>query len=343
MTCARSRASARRCLASETRGQATVEWIGLVLAIALVLAGTAVVAQRADTLAFASALARQLLCALASDRCERGDGYLERAYGARLAETIRDHAPGLVYQRAEVGGSERAVAPLSKGEVDVPVDWRRCRQRSCASASATAGTALAASARGVPAAAFVHVVRRGGRTYVQYWFYYPDSRTRTIADGLFRLLGRPTPGYHRDDWEAYEIRIEPDGSVLSRASNHGDWFPCRLGALKSVLRVVREELPRLLPIDPVRGAARGIPPVRRTCVEWLPAGRWVRVDPGSHANSLPTPDSPPTRARDGIYVAPADLVLIPLDSHARSDYRELGDVRPPWQKDVFREPEAPDS
>jgi hypothetical protein len=44
----------------------------------------------------------------------------------------------------------------------------------------------------------------------QYWTYYGDSAT-----------SRATPaGHHRDDWERYQVRINPDGTVDARASSH---------------------------------------------------------------------------------------------------------------------------
>ena len=56
---------------------------------------------------------------------------------------------------------------------------------------------------------------RAGRVYVQYWTYYGDSATSRALYGA--------KGYHRDDWEGYQVRISPDGSVDARASSHNGY------------------------------------------------------------------------------------------------------------------------
>jgi hypothetical protein len=58
---------------------------------------------------------------------------------------------------------------------------------------------------------------RAGRVYVQYWTYYGDSATSRSAP----ILG--AAGYHADDWESFQIRINPDGSVDARASSHNGY------------------------------------------------------------------------------------------------------------------------
>src|SRR6476620_6056239 len=58
----------------------------------------------------------------------------------------------------------RRVAPLivpERGDDEVPVDFRTCRSRSCATARRPV--------------LFVHAVRRGGFLYLGYWEYLPDS------------------------------------------------------------------------------------------------------------------------------------------------------------------------
>src|SRR5262249_17797332 len=56
---------------------------------------------------------------------------------------------------------------------------------------------------------------RAGRVYIQYWAYYADSATSRALYG--------SAGYHRDDWEGVQIRIDRDGSVDSRASSHNGY------------------------------------------------------------------------------------------------------------------------
>ena len=84
--------------------------------------------------------------------------------------------------------------------------------------------------RRLPVTAFVHVVDcragraagagadcsgpRAGNLYLEYFTYYADSAT--LRD--LPVVGEE--GYHRDDWEGVEIRIEPDGKVSERASSH---------------------------------------------------------------------------------------------------------------------------
>ena len=45
--------------------------------------------------------------------------------------------------------------------------------------------------------------------------YYGDSATSRT------LLG--DKGFHRDDWESYQVRINPDGTVDARASSHSGY------------------------------------------------------------------------------------------------------------------------
>ena len=56
---------------------------------------------------------------------------------------------------------------------------------------------------------------RAGRIYIQYWEYYADSATSRA------LLG--ARGFHADDWEGVQIRINRDGSVDARASSHNGY------------------------------------------------------------------------------------------------------------------------
>ena len=74
--------------------------------------------------------------------------------------------------------------------------------------------------------AFTRVVDRrgdGGALYLQYWFYFPESFT----GGIGRIFGDKWPGFHRDDWEGYQVRVSPAGPVTARATAHGayasDW------------------------------------------------------------------------------------------------------------------------
>lgn len=334
----------------EQSAQATLEWLGATLVLALTLGAAAVVGgERVDGLRFATGFARHLVCAISGSDCDRGDGALRRAYGSEVAELVRGHAPGLVYRARERSLANTPHLPSGlRGrhqaqELDFPVDWRSCRRPACARLQ-TAGGAVSRTSHGRPIVAFVRVRRVAARLYVQYWLYYPDSRTRTLVDPIFGAFGRPGPGYHADDWEAYELKFERDGRVYARASHHGDWFPCRLGTFDKARQIIRDELPRAIPLPGLRAVTQRLPAVRRSCVRWLPYGGWTQVDEGSHANTL-DPQGRPVRAREGTFVAPADIVLVPIDRNPRSraGYRAHGPVDPPWRKEVFDDPEAPDS
>lgn len=136
------------------------------------------------------------------------------AYGTEVGKLVDGHMPSLLFELGLRG---------------VPIDFRRCRNTTCAD-GAERGL-VRRSASGLPIAAFAHVIDcrldaldgseekgydcSGTRDlYIQYWMYYADSATLRgvqIADER---------GYHRDDWESAQVRIAPDGSVDQRVSSH---------------------------------------------------------------------------------------------------------------------------
>jgi hypothetical protein len=114
----------------------------------------------------------------------------------------------------------------------LPVDFRSCRSPACSDGARAGRVTRSLASR--PAVAFTHLIDcrdpagafargydcsgpRAGRIYIQYWTYYGDSAT---ARGM-PILG--TAGYHRDDWESYQVRINPDGTVEARASSHNGY------------------------------------------------------------------------------------------------------------------------
>ncbi len=145
-------------------GAASVEQAGLVLLIALLLAGAiaAISYERPDDAApeLGSAIARKLRCApRLPGPCWRDP--LTEAYGRPLAGLVRGLAP------------EPAAIPGPSGTALVPVDFRFCRRASCAVPTAKPG--LTASNRRVTA--FTSVVdrrRAGGGVRVSYWLYRPE-------------------------------------------------------------------------------------------------------------------------------------------------------------------------
>ena len=272
------------------RGQATIEWVALVLLVAAALAA-ALTFVPLDGRPLGGALARSLVCAATRD-CERERRALVEAYGERDARLVRRHAPNLVYER---------------GTLVLPVDYRSCRSHRCADAPDDPDLDAHRSRRGGRrATAFTHVVRRGGRTYVQYWLYYPDSASTWMGShGLLSRLGlkEKDPSFHPDDWEAFVVRIEPDGRVAVRASAHGHWQSCKHPWCRD---------------------------------QWGPGSGWSRVSRGSHAGHIP-----PRRAPGERTTAAPGIKLIPLETIDRESYEPAPDgIAPPWTKEVYDDPES---
>jgi hypothetical protein len=296
------------------RGQATVEWLGLVLLVAVVLGAVITFGPRVDGRSFGGFLAHSIACAAAGG-CDDGRGALARAYGESDAELLRRYAPNVVYE---------------PGTYTLPVDFRDCRSHTCSDAADDPDLDVHSSRRGaLPATAFTHVVRRGGQTFLQYWLYYPDS-TSTVANaaGLWNTVVKPAgggssyPGFHPDDWESFQIRIDPDGRAWSRASSHHGYQGCK----------------------------------RRSCAnKWTPATGWTRVSRGSHAGHIPlrehggglewdggvrrvprtySPSYPGVHVRERTTTA-AGLRLVPIES---IPHTARFAVSPPWLKEVYADP-----
>ena len=293
-------------------GQATVEWTGLVLVVALVLGALPAIAIDVDGRSLGGFLAHRMVCAVKGG-CRDGDAQLARAYGERDAALVRRLAPGVVYE---------------PGERQLPVDYRRCRARRCAEAPGSRDADVHRTTAGERATVFVRLLRRGGRRYIQYWLYYPDSNTTLPgSEGMWRYspLARAVsrvskgdwdyPGYHRDDWEGYQLRVERNGDVYARATSHGHYQGCK----------------------------------RRSCRNrWTRPTGWTRVSRGSHAGHIPfvlrrgrpaRPSYPGRHVRERTSTAEG-LRLIPLERVRRRAYRPLDrDITPPWRKRVYSDPE----
>jgi hypothetical protein len=319
------------------RGQATVEFTALLLVAALALGALVVaVGPRFDGRSFGGFLAFHLACAIKRD-CHRGEDLLERAYGRRDAGLVRDLAPNLVYE---------------PGERQVPVDWRDCRRVACAEAPDERDLDVHRSDAGEVATAFTRLIRRDGRTYLQYWLYYPDSKSVWAASDWFweraweaarrHGLASSTPGYpgaHRDDWEAYAVRIDPDGSAWVRASSHGHWTGCkearcgnRWVARTGWTRVSRGSHAGHIPI---RTERRGVLPGR--------VAPWV-LGPGAPRPSVRRVPQLPGHDLDERTTTGEGLRLVPLETLDARTYRPRDEgVRPPWQKDAYWDPESGES
>jgi hypothetical protein len=305
-------------MASE-RGQATVEWTAVVLLVAVVLGAAVAVVPVIDGRSFGSSIAHSILCA-ARGGCDDGDSDLVAAYGSDDAALVRRFAPGIVYE---------------PGTHTLPVDFRRCRSHRCSDAPDDPSLEVETSSRGrVPAAAFTHVVRRGGETFIQYWFYYPDSNTvlgpsSAIWNNSPAALAGDYPGYHRDDWEGFEVRIGAGGEPLVRATSHHGYQGCK---------------------------------ERRCKNTWTAWTGWTRVSKGSHAGHIPletewaadweidgdgelfrhvTGYRPlyPGRDLHERTTSAAAVDLIPIETLAPPALAtDFGEISPPWDKEVYLDP-----
>jgi hypothetical protein len=169
---------------------------------------------RLPGVALADSIAERIVCAVRLSHGCRADPLLLGPYGAEVTEEVRDQAPRISYER---------------GMSALPVDFRTCRSPACG--DGPMGGRVSRSRVGRPATAFTHVIdcrdptagqahgfvctgERSGRLYIQYWLYYANSAT---------MRGVPVAGargFHLDDWESYQVRFDPDGTVWARASSH---------------------------------------------------------------------------------------------------------------------------
>lgn len=300
------------------RGQSTVEWVGMLLVVALLICALVATGVRVPGTALARALASRILCAAAlADHC--GDEPLLIAtYGTEVGELVRRHMPSLLFER---------------GSKAVPVDFRRCRETECGD-GAEHGYVRRTDA-GLPVSAFVHVIDcrpdaakdseltgadcsggRAGNLYLQYWTYYADSATfRGIP-----IAGEK--GFHPDDWEGVQIRIRPDGSVDERASSHEGYNqrPGPVGGWASDAG-----------IDSLKGATESLG--LRAENGWGPETHLLIVSGGSHAgNTAGIPHIERLTPRTGVQLIPLEPVAAETDAHFA--------INPPWRKKVWRDPEA---
>lgn len=333
--------TARRSRRGED-GQASVELVGLVLVVSLALGALAAVTPWVDGRSIGGFLAHHVVCA-STGSCHPAERVLERAYGDDVADTVRELTPNLVYE---------------PGERQLPVDWRDCRRPRCATAPDDRALDTHLSDAGVRATAFTHVIRRGGRLYIQYWLYYPDSNTALagsdrawerswILPRVRELLsGTPDyPGFHRDDWEGVFVRLDPDGDTWVRASSHGHFQGCKWRGCED---------------------------------DWIRPTGWVRVTRGSHSGHVPfrmepraaepghgrripripryiPPPGSPSRPQRRVPLVPGrdmnerttsneGIRLIPLETRDTRRYRRLDeDVKPPWRKKAYTHPESNES
>ena len=323
--------------AHDERGQASTEFAALLLVAAIALGALASIGAHVDGRSCGGFLAHRVVCAVKGG-CRDGQRLLARAYGPRRAALVRGHAPNLVYE---------------PGERQLPVDWRRCRRPACAEAPDERDLDVHRTDSGERATVFTRVIRRAGRTYLQYWLYYPDSNT-TLAGSdrawetawlVPRMLGLVDdapdyPGFHRDDWEAYFVRLDPDGSAWVRASSHGHWQGCKQSTCRNRwmertgwTRVSRGSHAGHIPM---RGEWRGQEPVP---MRHLPAPKAGPGPPPVHRTPMLPGHDLDERTSTG-----EGLRLIPLETLDKGGYRRNDeDVEPAWEKDAYVDPESEES
>ena len=297
-------------------GQATIEWIGLVLLVAARARGARrCSALHVDGRSFGGFLAHRIVCAVQG-----------RLPGRRRRARARVRAA-----RRRAGAPRRPRPRLRAGE-------RRCRSTTRAAARGAAPTrpTTATSTRtargaGERATVFIRLLRRGGRTYIQYWFYYPDSNTAWAGSDEL--------------WERSRL-LPLVGQGGSRRPPLPRLPPRRLGGLPAPHRAGRATCWRAPPrTATTRAASSG-----SAATAGSAARGWTRVSRGSHAGHIPaasrdlraalSPRCPGTCAsaphRRGPAADPAGAAWT-----ARR-YSPLDDgVKPPWRKRVYRDPEDP--
>jgi len=294
-----------------------VEWVGTLCVVSLLLVGLVAAGVRVPGGGLARSLADRILCAASlADGC--GDEpALIAEYGTEIGKLVRRHMPTIVFE---------------EGSRAVPVDFRRCRATSCG--DATGEGIVHRTDERLPVTAFVHVVdcragererfeaggadcsgSRAGYLYLQYWLYYADSATLRDVP----IVG--DEGFHEDDWEGVQIRIGTDGRVDERASSHNGYnyelTVANWGSDAGIefLTDLAEDV----------GA--------RNPNGWGPETGLLLVSGGSHAGNAAGDHD-----RDR-YVPGRRVHLVPLEPIAAGDDSTFA-ITPPWQKHVWRDPEA---
>jgi hypothetical protein len=299
------------------RGQGTVEWVGVLCVVCLLMVGLVATGVRVPGAGLARALASRMLCAASLANSCSDEPALIAAYGTEVGKLVREHMPSLLFER---------------GSRAVPVDFRRCRSSACG--DAVEHGYVRHTEAGLPVSAFVHVVDcrpdaaagseaegldcsgpRAGNLYIQYWTYYADSATLRAVP----VVGGK--GFHMDDWEGVQIRIRPDGGIDQRASSHGGY--------NHVQKVVNWGSDA--GIDLLNDAAEAVG--LRPHNGWGPETHILLISGGSHAgNAGGVPRIERLTPRDRVQLIPLEPIAVGSDAHFA--------INPPWRKRVWRDPEA---
>jgi len=321
-------------------GQSTVEWIGLlVIVTALILTFTAGVRSWLPGVRLAESVALRILCAAGMSSTCGESGDLVAAYGPELAAEVEENAPEIVYE---------------KGMAALPVDFRKCRNQRCGSGPESGP--VWRSDTGEPAVAFVHVVdcrtelartqsagrgydcggERTGHLYVQYWTYYSDSSWWGGVD------------HHGDDWEGMQVRIAPD-ETDSRATSHYSYnygagilsWPSDAGITH---RSAWGSATGRLYVSGGTHAGHVYEHRRFSLRRLAKAGG----DLGINAYALASNRRPPAKLPRHLTVTPPKsrwtpslrLVLIPIETLDADARATRFAITPPWEKDVYSDPES---
>jgi hypothetical protein len=301
------------------RGQATIEWTGLVLVVAAVFAALVFAGSSVPGTALVHSISRSLLCAASVSHDCLGAGEVEDVYDVEISGLLRRHTPEVHFGPDLLG---------------LPVDFRTCRSPACADPGGTGD--LTGSTAGEPVTLFTRVIdcrpqasrrpsdcrgERSGNVYLQYWAYYPESAS---LRGVPVLEDR---GYHPHDWESFQVRIGPGGEVSQRASSHAGYNHSRSAgnwgadAGWDLGRAVAEKLG-------LRG--RG---------GWGPGTGRLLVAGGSHAGNV---DGPLGEGEYPRRVVPRKVRLVPLEFALRGPLARparFDPISPPWAKKVWVDPE----
>lgn len=311
-------------LARRSAAQGTVEWVGLLLLVALLIAALYGSGIRVPGTTLASAIAERMVCAVRLTENCRDEPRLKDPYGHEIAALLRAHAPTLLYE---------------DGMTALPVDYRGCRADGCAEGARSGPIDAAGSGRRV--VAFTRAIDcRGGKArpagadcsgsrarnlFLQYWFYYPGSATAegstALKEPIRRVsaaLGKPT--FHPDDWESYQVRIGPGGRFARASSHHGYNYELGGGGLIPGFRVEHR-----------RNGSISL--VRAPQVEngWGPDVGTLYVSGGSHAGNARIYRPVARTTHDH------RLKLVPIERLEQRGDRFA--VSPPWRKRVYLDPE----
>jgi hypothetical protein len=123
------------------RGQGTVEWVGTVAVVSLLMLGLVAAGVRVPGNELARGVASRILCAASfADGCGDEPAMIA-AYGTEVGKLIREHMPTIAFEQ---------------GSRAVPVDFRRCRDPICGDGAEDG--LVHRTDRRLPVTAFVHVV-----------------------------------------------------------------------------------------------------------------------------------------------------------------------------------------